>query len=429
MRLYKKKILLGITIFILISNVTLANVIKEKLENGITLILNEERVFPIIAITVFFKTGSLYETEKNNGITNLTFELLLKGTKNFNSDKFAEEIESIGALIDVDTTSDYTTVSLVCIKKYINKALELLVDAIKNPSFSEDEIDKQKKVIISNIESRDDNVFEFALKNFKELMYEGHPYRFDSLGEVTSILNIKRQDIVDYYKKCLSADKIVISVSGDFLKEDIIILKKKFEDINFSNDNTSLNINDIKLNSNKEKVIIKEKKQSIILLGFLAPSILDKDYPAFKVLNAIMGSGMSSKLFNNLREKEGLAYEIGSFFPSRINKSSFVFYAGTRKENIDKAKEGILNEIKKGIEITEDDLQKAKNYIIGNFYLDHQTNIRKSWYYGWYELLGKGYEYDKEYIEDVKKVRVSDINRIINEYFKNYALLVVENSN
>jgi len=429
MRLYKKKILLGITIFILISNVTLANVIKEKLENGITLILNEERVFPIIAITVFFKTGSLYETEKNNGITNLTFELLLKGTKNFNSDKFAEEIESIGALIDVDTTSDYTTVSLVCIKKYINKALELLVDAIKNPSFSEDEIDKQKKVIISNIESRDDNVFEFALKNFKELMYEGHPYRFDSLGEVTSILNIKRQDIVDYYKKCLSADKIVISVSGDFLKEDIIILKKKFEDINFSNDNTSLNINDIKLNSNKEKVIIKEKKQSIILLGFLAPSILDKDYTAFKVLNAIMGSGMSSKLFNNLREKEGLAYEIGSFFPSRINKSSFVFYAGTSKENIDKVKEGILNEIKKGIEITEDDLQKAKNYIIGNFYLDHQTNIRKSWYYGWYELLGKGYEYDKEYIEDVKKVRVSDINRIINEYFKNYALLVVENSN
>lgn len=413
-------------IILILTVTTLADISKEKLNNGITLILNEGRTSPIIAITVFVETGSYYENEKNNGITNLTFELLLKGTLNLEGTKFAEEVESIGSFLDVDVSEDYGSVSLVCTKRNVTKAIELLADAIKNPAFLKEEIEKQKKVIIANIESKEDSTFEFALKHFKKLMFEEHPYRFDTLGEIENILSIERQEILDYYKKCFSPEKIIISVSGDFFKEDIINLKKKFEDISVSNSNDSLNVRSIKINNNKEKIILKNKKQSMILLGFLAPSTLDKNYPAFKVLNTIMGGGMSSKLFYNLREKQGLAYEIGSFFPSRKSISSFVFYAGTRRENIDKIKDGILNEIKKEGGIINDDLQKAKNYLIGNFYLDHQTNLKKSWYLGWYELLGKGYKYDEEYIEDIKKVTLNDISKIINECFKNYVLLITE---
>lgn len=428
------KVLIFTVFLVLGPSVSLnAEVSKHVLKNGITVILNKESNVPIVTVTVFVKTGSYFENEDNNGITSLTFNLFLKGTTTKSSEKLAEEIETIGAGISTDISEDYSTVSLACTQKYFTQGLDLLADIIKNPAFDDKEIDKQKKIALARIKSREDNSFDFALKNFRELIYGKHTYSFDDLGEEKSVSRIEKEKIIEYYKKYFRPENIVISVSGDFFDDVLDLLTKRFEEAaaGSEKDNVKEQTQEVKLVPGKERVIQKNKKQSIVMLGFLAPAIADKDYPALKVLSTALGGGMSSKLFNELREKQGLAYEVGSFYPTKKFTSSFVFYAGTRKENIEKVKTGflkIIKNIKEGTEITDSDLESAKNYLVGNYYLDQQTNARKSWYFGWFELLGKGYGYSKGYADDISNVKLDDIKRVSKEYFLNYALLVVEST-
>ncbi|OGF44488.1 MAG: hypothetical protein A2452_12660 [Candidatus Firestonebacteria bacterium RIFOXYC2_FULL_39_67] len=403
---------------------------KTVLKNGITIILNKDTSAPIIAVTLFVKNGSSYETKENNGVTNLAFELLMKGTVTKDAEKFAEEVESLGASLDSSANDDYSTVSLVSVQKYFPKALDLMAEAVLTPVFNKDEFEKVRKETLAAIKSREDRNFEFTYRNFKEVFYEGHFYRLDKLGTKESLSKISPEDVSKAYLSGLSASRIVIAVSGDYFPDIMEMLEKRFGNIK-SKDEGSLKqgSTDFKLEKNGETRVVSEKAQSMLLIGYPAPSIDSADFPEIKVLSSAIGGGMSSKLFNDLREKQGLAYEIGSFYPTKLYSSHFVFYAGTRKENIEKLKAGIFEQVEKiktGDALNDADITAAKNYIVGNFYLDKQTNARKAWYLGWYEIMGKGFAYIDGYAEDISKVTKADVNRAAGKYFNNYVLAVME---
>ena len=403
---------------------------KTALKNGITVILNKDTSSSIIAVTLFVKNGSSYETKENNGVTNLAFELLMKGTPAKDAAKFAEEIESIGASLDGSGGDDISTVSLVSVQKYFPKALDLMAESVLTPAFNKDELEKVRKQTLAAIKSREDRNFEFTYRNFKEVFYANHCYRLDKLGTKESLPNISAEDVSNAYLAGISAPRIVIAVSGDYFADIMEMLERRFGSIP-ANDAGLLKqgVTEFKLEKNGETVIKTDKAQSMLLIGYPAPSVSDPDFPAVKVLSSAVGGGMSSKLFNDLREKQGLAYEIGSFSPTKLFGSHFVFYAGTRKENIEKLKDGIyeqVEKIKNGTALNEEDITSAKNYIVGNFYLDKQTNARKAWYLGWYEIMGKGYAYIDGYADDISKVTKTDINKTAGKYFNNRVLAVME---
>ncbi|MCX5777210.1 MAG: pitrilysin family protein [Candidatus Firestonebacteria bacterium] len=394
--------------------------------------MNKDTSNPIVAVTMFIKNGSSYETTENNGVTNLAFELLLKGTTGKDAALFSEEVESLGASLEAAGGDEFCTVSLVSVKKYFPQALALLSEAILTPAFSKEEFEKVRRNALSAIKAREDNNFEATYHNFKETFYEGHCYRLDKLGTEKALSKITAEEACKVYKAGLAAPRLVLAVSGDFPADIAELLERRFGRIQAKDDGfLKQESTEFRLIKDTEKTTIKSKAQSMLLLGYPAPSLNNPDFTAMKVLGAAIGGGMSSKLFNDLREKQGLAYEIGAFFPAKMYGSHFVFYAGTRKENIEKLRAGIFEQVEKikaGIALSEEDVAAAKNYLIGNFYLDKQTNVRKAWYLGWYEIAEKGYSCIDGYAGDIAKVTKADINLSAGKYFFNNYVLTLQES-
>lgn len=412
--------------------------------NGLTLIYKENKSNEIIAMDLFIKAGIWYENENNAGITNFIQRLLLKGTATRTSEELALEIESIGGRINVDVADDYAETYVVIAKTHFAKGLEILFDVVNNPSFLTEEIEKERNMILAQIKSKEDSIFETTYDLFNEALYGKYPYHKTVSGTKETILSINRKDLINFHEKFYKPRNMVLVVVGNIPQEKVTgDLKKIFNTEECTEEVCPLpeeDTEDIKIKEEStDKLIPKRKspykksykrkfKQSYLMLGYILPEGGSNDYPALKVINALLGGGMSSRLFVNVRDKEALAYEVGSFYPTRRFKSRFVIYLGLDEKNITKARNKILEEIKKlnQEKVTEKELQEVKNYLKGIFILDHQTNKRQAWYLGWYEIIGKAYLYDNLYLKDLEKVTSEDIMKISEKYFKDNTWVAIE---
>ncbi|MEI7904037.1 MAG: pitrilysin family protein [Candidatus Firestonebacteria bacterium] len=403
---------------------------KQLLQSGVPVVLNADQSSGIIAVSVFINAGSAFETEADNGISGLAFSMLTRGTKARNAEKFAEEAEALGIGLSASAGDDYSTISLICTKKNITQGLELLADALLNPIFPEEELAKVKQVTLARIKALEDDSFSFALKNYRNLLFKGDSYRFDSLGSSQNVSKIAAAQLASYHAEYFTAGNILISVSGDFNTKTMLgDLNSRLKTIRAGS--RVVFPSSVYSGLSAEGKLKTEKNQSVVLVGFICPKVADRDYAALRVLNSALGGGMSSKLFRDLREKEGLAYSIGTFYPSRRKASGFTFYAGTRKENIEKVKQGMLEaSVRSGSAgyFTREEFENARNYLIGQYRLDHQRNSKKAWYLGWYETTGTGFEYDLKVIEELKAVQPEDLAAAGKKYFVNPVVFVLESN-
>lgn len=405
---------------------------KEILENGIVLIHNYNNDQPIVAITIFLKMGSIYEPHNFRGISALLQSVVIKGTKNRTAQQIAEEIETLGGSISTDSDYDYSTLSLAVGKQYFEKAIDIISDIFLNPIFPKNEIEKERFNLIASIISRKDNIFNVAID---ELLYnfynKKHPYREISDGNIKTLKRIRRDQLIDWWRKFYGVENgnIVIAISGDVdfnsAKKTII---KYFEKIPKTN-LPKIYFEEVKI---KYKYVKKKTnfKQGYLMYGYKAPRLSNqtiKDFLSLKLLNLYLGGGMSGKLFEILREQNSLGYETNSFYPTRILDSHFVIYIGLDYDRVNIGKEKIkeiIRELKTWKFFTEEDLKEVKSKFRGRYLLDHQTNLRQSWYLGFWEIMNFGYEYDKKYLEEIENIRLEDINKIINEIFNDNFVLV-----
>jgi predicted Zn-dependent peptidase len=379
-----------------------------------------------VSIKLFIKVGSKDESEDKGGITQLAQTLLLKGTKGRSAEEIALEIESVGGSISSDSTEDYSEISVSVTNKHFEKAVEVLSDVFLNPVFPEGELEKEKVVTIAAIKSRQDRIFNVALDLLMENLYGSHPYARLPIGTEETVKNISRKDIINWHKKFYGTPNIVIVVVGNVSLNDT----KKHTNKYFSNVPAVLEskISFEKLPLTETKVVTETKKfkQAYLMFGYLVPQVKSEYYAVLKVLNTYLGRGMSSKLFQTIREEAGLCYEISSFYPSRLDTSRFVIYMGLDKSTLDDAKKKVvqlLDEIRQ-IPVTNEKLNEVKEYIKGTHLLEHQSNGRQAWYLGWWEILGKGYEYDNKYISDLNSVTPEDILKVARKYLKGNHVII-----
>ncbi|MDI6640897.1 MAG: pitrilysin family protein, partial [Elusimicrobiota bacterium] len=189
--------------------------IKTKLKNGIILIYREVKPLPIVTLNIFLKLGSVHDPEEKIGLTNLTQGLLLKGTKTRTNEQIATEIESIGASIGTSTAEDYSQISLSVTTKYFNKALDILADVFLNPTFLEEELQKEKVVVKASIKQRDDYIFNVAFDLLRETLYGKHPYANLTCGSQQTVDNITREDIVNWHKKHYGIENVIFVIVGN----------------------------------------------------------------------------------------------------------------------------------------------------------------------------------------------------------------------
>ena len=399
---------------------------QTKLNNGITLVVIENPTTEIIAGRIFIRNaGSRWESPSQSGIFHLLANVMAKGTHNLSSLEIAEKVESIGAALSTDTSSDYFLLSLKTVTNDFEEILNLAGEILRYPSFPPEELELEKNITRQNILSQKEQPFNLAFNQLREMMYGQHPYGFSILGTEETVDSFTVEDLKKCHQKHFRPDNVVISLAGNIdLEQATLMVNKIFGDWKIAKHPMLYPVSNAVEPKCAYSKIEQQTQQSIIMMGYLTPSMISEDYPVLKLISTYLGNGLSSRLFVELREKRGLAYDVSAFYPTRIEASQFVVYMGTAPVNAEIGAEGLKSEVNRLSEIllTPEELQTAKNKLLGQYALGKQTNTEFAQIFGWYETLGLGIEYDRTFQEQINNVNAEQIQTVANRYLRDDCL-------
>ena len=396
---------------------------KYKLSNDTEILVTPNDVNEIIAISIYAKGGTFLD--KIPGTSALTADVMMKGTRKYSSLQLARELEDNGIKISPSVRADAFMVDVLTTKPQYKKTIELLNEVLNEATFDDYEIEKSVSEKLNRIKRDRDIPLQVGLENYKSLIFEGSPYSYTNKIFEKTYPKITHQDLVEYYEKIFAPQNVVVSVNGNVDTEQVakdftkIFAAKKGETFDYKMYENLIG----RLTSPKSiDAIMPETKTDWIFLAWQVAGLQEKkDYATLQVIDSMLGTGMSSRLFKNLRDQEGLAYQLGSGYGPNMMKGIFVVYIGTNPENLDKAKKGLLKEVfrlKKEF-VGSKELQEAKDKLIGNYIISQETNLEKASTLGWFELTGRGYDFKDEYIQLINSVTESDILEVANKYFTN----------
>ncbi|MCS6789009.1 MAG: insulinase family protein [Patescibacteria group bacterium] len=398
---------------------------KVIFSNGLRLILVPQSNSLATTILILVEAGSEYETKEINGISHFLEHMCFKGTKNRpNPGIIAEELDSLGAEYNAFTSQEYTGYWAKVQNNKINEAIDIVSDLYLNPIFDEKEIEKEKGVIIEEINMYEDIPMRRVQDLFMQLLYGDQPAGWDIAGQKEIIQKLQKKDFIDYRFKHYISSKTVIVVAGNFNQK---LVTKKIEKI-FGNLPKKKKILKPKTiwEQNKPQTLIKfkESDQDHLVLGVRTFDIFDKRKYILQVLSNILGGGMSSRLFKKIREELGAAYYVRAGIDLFIDHGFLAVSVGSHHDKTKIVIKTILDEFKKLTKelVSQDELEKAKNHLIGNFILGLETSDELAFFYGGEELLTKKIYKPEEIIKNIKKVQPEDIRNIARLIFKDSIL-------
>lgn len=392
--------------------------VEYLLDHGIKLVHEYSASDELVAVSVWLPIGIEHD-EQHRDIGSFTCAMLLKGTERHDAEALAFALEEHGMTLEVQRNEDAIHVGCVVHRHAVGQAMDLLWECLTLPSFPVDKIEMLKEEYCHYIRSRYDHISTCVRDAFIRAIYgDTHPYAWPALSNEDAIRAITRDTLIAFHKNYFVPSGTVVSVVGNCTAEEIA------PHITRNCTNTqNVRINDascfLSLPHRDATHVVRQTKkfqQAFFAMGTHAPSATNRDYCAAKIVNEYMGHGMTSRLFTIIREERGLAYETGSLFPSRRHDSFWMLYAGLDPTQIDTARNAIEQEIallqQSGIAAAQ--RAELKTRMVSAYVLDHQTKARRAWYYGFWETLGKKWQFDIEYSRAIEAVTPSDITRAIH---------------
>lgn len=410
---------------------------KYVLDNGSTLLISPNDLNDIIAISIYAKGGDFIE--KIPGTADLTSSVMLKGTEKYSALELAQIMEENGIKITPSASADTFSIDILTTKPQLARTLEILNEIVNKATFDDSEIEKTRSARLNSLRKSRDVPLNLALDAYKSLIYENSVYSYNSILLEKTLPKVQRTDIVDYYNNIFNPKNIVISINGNVNIKDIDNqLADIFSGVNVSSNKAAFDYSKYAptiaplISPKKSVKQVRDLKAAWLILGWQTPGVQNlKDNATLEIIDAILGTGMSSRLFRDVREKEGLAYQIGSSFSPKILKGSMTLFIGTNPSTLDLSQKLILAEINKLKTefVSNKELQEAKDKIIGNYLLSQETNLEKASTIGWFETSGRGFDFKDKYEKLINSVTASDIIEVANKYFTgNYVTSIVEGS-
>jgi predicted Zn-dependent peptidase len=331
---------------------------REKLDNGVIVIF-EKRNGPVVAVASSVKFGAQYEKEDVKGVSHFIEHLVHKGTKNRSVEEIPKAIENKGGMMNAFTSEEVTCFWNKLPRKHFQVGADVTRDLVLNPLFEKKALERERKVILEEIKMYHDNPSLHVLEKIKELMYE-KPFGSSIAGTHDTVSKLTREKVVEIFKSIYASNNMIFSVVGNVSWEDVLEEAKKFPLI-------TKKINSIPIITRTQEVIEKRKgiDQAHEVIGFHMPNLNDKNRYAAEIFDNILGGGMSSRLFQEVREKRGLCYAIKTSLEQSKDYSYETIYSGTVKEKIQEIKEIVLKEIKKLKELNKSDFEEGKERLIG----------------------------------------------------------------
>ncbi|MEW6557543.1 MAG: pitrilysin family protein [Elusimicrobiota bacterium] len=387
----------------------------------------------LTAIYIWVKVGSFDEDKDNSGISHFIEHLIFKGTPTKTQKDIAPEIEKLGGIINAATSKDFTCFYTIVPSSYTLKATEILTDAVLNPVFPEDEIEKERKVILEEIKRKDDNPQSQLFDEFYKLVYEPTSYGKPVIGTAEIVTKLNRTDFLSFHKKFYTPQNIIVVVSGNFDRKSIFyVLKNGFSKLPKSKYTKKTNMKEFsnpEVQKSDSKIIIKKDvAHPYILMGFTGASVENTDQYALDLVSYVLGSGRASRLYKKLVEDTKLAYTIGCSFSTHRGPGLFYVYAECPSENTN----SLINRVSLELlditvnSVTNDELNRAKTLLIRDKLLQEQTPDGKAETIGFYATLGNP-EIVKNYIKNIKKLKPQNIKKVMSKYliFSNIPTVII----
>ncbi|MBR1943728.1 insulinase family protein [bacterium] len=395
-----------------------------ELKNKIKCAYKQNKNTPRTAVCL---NVAINKPEKSAGIYSLMNRLLLQGTKNRTSVELANELEENAIEVSCDMKQDYIRFRMVCLNEDFEHGLEILQDIIENSTF--EEFEKEKVKVEGEIPAELDSARTRALDNFVKTIYKDHFYGDTYTKILENLKNITVDDVKEAYNDIMSMGNKVLVFVGDIdFAVTESLLNKHFAGL--PNDNVGENSIPVPVLEKSETVeyIKEDANQAQIFQGWLVPTFKSEEYVPFYVLNTLLGSsGLSSRLFCELRDKKGLAYTVRSAYETNRAGANFNIYIATEPKNIQTSLDGFKEEIQKikDVLVGEEELQNAKNNYIGKLQYITETNIQQAIQMSHYAINGLGFDFKDEFIKQIQNVKAEQIKDIANKYLNDVSVVSI----
>ena len=393
---------------------------KTTLTNGIIVVTESIPYFPTVSMGLWLKTGGRYENEVNNGISHFIEHMLFKGTSKRTAFDIAKEIDAVGGTLNAFTGKEYTCVYARTLRKDMDLALDVLSDMYKQSLFMKEDIEREKYVILQEVKMVEDNPEEYIYDMFNASYFNGHPLGLPILGKEENIERFTRDMLVEHLQKHYSPDNLIITATGRINHDRFADrVENLFGDVkrqDFLETSLGEPVPHKKIN-----VYERDLEHIYLCIGTKGVSQVDNKRYALYVLNAIMGGSMSSHLFQEVREKRGLVYNIYSYVNCYYDTGTFGISTSTSQESLEEVLTLVKEEINriKNHGITENELAFSKEHIKGNLFISLESSEARMGRLAKNEVYFGGYIPLKETIREIDRIKKSEVDDIAKDIFEN----------
>jgi predicted Zn-dependent peptidase len=400
------------------------------LKNGIRVISEEMGHVRSVSLGVWIRTGSRREASEENGISHFIEHMLFKGTKNRSAEEIARSVDSIGGGLDAFTAKEMVSYNTKVLDEHLPVAFDVLADLVRNPLFREEDIEREKGVILEELKMDVDNP-EYLLHDiFSSNFYKDHPLGKPIIGSKDTIRAFDRSMIDDYYQRYYSPSNILITAAGNLNHAELVDLAREhFEDLKISAQ-LAPEVAPVP----HARLVFRNKtslEQTHLYMGVPAYPFPHELRFACYTLNTILGGGMSSRLFQNIREKQGLAYAVYSELSMYRDTGCMAIYAGTAVETAGKVIDSIVKELRELKEnlVPAEELRRAKDNLKGSLMLGLESTSSRMGNLARQDLYFRRFFTLDEMLESIEVVTAEQVQKIAREFFdpKNITLAVLGN--
>ncbi len=391
---------------------------KHVLENGLTIIGEEIPYVKSISLGVWINAGSRIEDEEISGVSHFIEHMLFKGTRNRTSKQIASEIDNLGGQINAFTSKECTCYYVKLLDSHIDIGIDVLSDMILNSKFNEDDLDKERSVIIEELKMYEDSPEDLAYDLLTENIYKHDPLGMNIIGTEESLKRLNREKLLDYFNKYYVPNNSVIAISGNFNFDEIINkIEEKFKvwkkrDVNV----------DIKKAEFKSCFLTKNKDIEQVNLAMsleAVPIESDKEVYALAVINTVFGGSISSRLFQKIREEKGLVYSIYSSQSLYRKCGELGIFASMSNEHLKEVYESIIEEIKimKKYYLTDQEIKESKEQLKGSYILGLESTSSRMMSIGRALLLNSKVESTDDILKSIDNVDRETVKIVIDKIF------------
>jgi len=404
-------------------------VLRSVLDNGLTVIVEEHAASDIVALYTWVRVGSKDEDEETNGVAHFIEHMLFKGTAKRKPGVMEREVEGLGGVLNAATSVDYTNYFIIAAAKHFDQMLELQADAVTNPIFDAAEMERERRVVIEEINSRWNSPATRAFDAILGVAFTTHPYRRTILGPRAGLERMSRETLVNFYQTHYVPSKMSVVVVGNIRADDVLNkVRRAYTGFQLRGAPRPARPVEPPISGVRRLVIEQDVRVAYVAMGFHAPAAHDRDVYATDVLEYVLGGGLGARLRQQIVDRTRLAQSAGAAYLVTEDPSLFIISAVADPSQVERTEAAILTELASVREqgISETELVRAKNLLEGEHVFRTHTARGRARYLGLSATV-VGLEFGQTYVERIRQVTRDDVQRAARRLFdpQRYAIVVI----